>query len=182
MARTETGKVAAMRAQRERQYEERLAAQEDPVWAALMKCEARIQLGLKAFVEAGQALQDIRSRRLYRATHKTFEEYCQDRWGWSASRGRQLIAAAAVGVSVAEALPGVTLPDERAAREVGRIKDPKERADVVRKAAKRGKLTAKAIREAVAPAEAGIGESERPANGPAASVGSICPTCGTRLQ
>ncbi len=31
----------------------------------------------RAFVEAGKALRELRDRRLYRNTHKTFEEYCR---------------------------------------------------------------------------------------------------------
>lgn len=33
----------------------------------------------KAFLSAGQALMELRDRRLYRSTHRTFEEYCRDR-------------------------------------------------------------------------------------------------------
>lgn len=32
----------------------------------------------RAFYEAGKALMEIRDRRLYRSTYKTFEEYCRD--------------------------------------------------------------------------------------------------------
>ena len=31
----------------------------------------------RAFFEAGKALAELRDRRLYRSTHKTFEEYCK---------------------------------------------------------------------------------------------------------
>ena len=34
----------------------------------------------RAFYEAGKALAEIRNRRLYRATHETFEAYCQERF------------------------------------------------------------------------------------------------------
>jgi hypothetical protein len=37
----------------------------------------------RAFYEAGKALMELRDRRLYRSTHKTFEEYCRDRFGHS---------------------------------------------------------------------------------------------------
>ncbi|MBD2451989.1 hypothetical protein H6G76_33720 [Nostoc sp. FACHB-152] len=36
-----------------------------------------------AFYEAGKALMELRDRRLYRSTHKTFEEYCKDRFGFT---------------------------------------------------------------------------------------------------
>ncbi|WP_414519060.1 hypothetical protein [Nostoc sp. PCC 9305] len=40
-----------------------------------------------AFVEAGKALTQLRDRKLYRSTHKTFEEYCRVRpWRWRSHR------------------------------------------------------------------------------------------------
>ncbi|MBE9053230.1 hypothetical protein IQ243_22950 [Nostocales cyanobacterium LEGE 11386] len=50
----------------------------------------------RAFYEAGKALMELRDRRLYRSTHKTFEEYCRDRFGHSRQKSNYLIAAADV--------------------------------------------------------------------------------------
>ncbi|WP_009630469.1 hypothetical protein [Synechocystis sp. PCC 7509] len=50
----------------------------------------------RAFVEAGTALRKLRDRRLYRSTHKTFEEYCSDRFGFSRRHPYRLIDAANV--------------------------------------------------------------------------------------
>lgn len=50
----------------------------------------------RAFFEAGKALTELRDRRLYRSTHKTFEEYCRDRFGHSRQQSNYLIAAANV--------------------------------------------------------------------------------------
>ncbi|MBD2247976.1 hypothetical protein [Nostoc sp. FACHB-888] len=36
----------------------------------------------KAFYLAGKALTELRDRKLYRSTHKTFEEYCRERFGF----------------------------------------------------------------------------------------------------
>ncbi|WP_341531668.1 hypothetical protein WKK05_38800 (plasmid) [Nostoc sp. UHCC 0302] len=36
----------------------------------------------KAFYLAGKALTQLRDRKLYRSTHKTFEEYCRERFGF----------------------------------------------------------------------------------------------------
>jgi len=44
---------------------------------------------------------EIRDSRLYRDTHKTFELYCRDRWGFTKTRANQLIGAAAVSESLA---------------------------------------------------------------------------------
>ncbi|WP_242054147.1 hypothetical protein [Nostoc sp. FACHB-888] len=41
----------------------------------------------RAFFEAGKALMELRERKLYRSTHKTFEEYCRVRpWRWRSHR------------------------------------------------------------------------------------------------
>ncbi len=50
----------------------------------------------RAFVEAGVALRTLRDLRLYRSTHKTFEEYCQDRFGYSRVSAYHKITAAEV--------------------------------------------------------------------------------------
>ncbi|AFZ28444.1 hypothetical protein Cylst_6691 (plasmid) [Cylindrospermum stagnale PCC 7417] len=50
----------------------------------------------RAFYEAGKALRQLRDRKLYRNTHKTFEEYCKDRFSYNRSRSYQLIDAAFV--------------------------------------------------------------------------------------
>ncbi len=63
--------------------------------------EARDRLHLerkveRAFYEAGKALKEIRDRRLYRSTHKTFEEYCLERFGFTRMAACYKIAAAKV--------------------------------------------------------------------------------------
>ncbi len=50
----------------------------------------------RAFYEAGKALKELRDRRLYRSTHKTFEEYCLDRFGMKRAHSYRLIDAALV--------------------------------------------------------------------------------------
>lgn len=50
----------------------------------------------RAFYEAGKALMELRDKRLYRSTHRTFEEYCRDRFGHSRQKSNYLIAAAGV--------------------------------------------------------------------------------------
>ncbi|MHC5862760.1 hypothetical protein [Nostoc sp.] len=50
----------------------------------------------RAVFEAGKALAQLRDRRLYRSTHKTFEDYCRDRFGHSRQKSNYLIAAADV--------------------------------------------------------------------------------------
>lgn len=62
----------------------------------LANCEEVIDKGLRTFVEVGTALLTIRDRRLYRAQHGTFEDYCQGRWGMARQTTNRLIAAAGV--------------------------------------------------------------------------------------
>jgi hypothetical protein len=50
----------------------------------------------RAFYEAGTALRELRDRRLYRSTHKTFEEYCRERFGFARQSANYLIAGADV--------------------------------------------------------------------------------------
>jgi hypothetical protein len=50
----------------------------------------------RAFFEAGKALMELRDRKLYRSTHKTFEDYCQDRFGYSRRQPYHLIEAAVI--------------------------------------------------------------------------------------
>ncbi len=50
----------------------------------------------RAFYEAGSALRELRDRQLYRSTHKSFEEYCCDRFGFKRRHPYQLIDAANV--------------------------------------------------------------------------------------
>ena len=59
----------------------------------------------RAFYEAGKALQSLRDRRLYRSTHKTFEEYCRDRFGFERRHPYRLIDAADVVDNLAQMCP-----------------------------------------------------------------------------
>ncbi|WP_052754567.1 hypothetical protein [Calothrix sp. 336/3] len=59
----------------------------------------------RAFYEAGKALQSLRDRRLYRSTHKNFEEYCRDRFGFERRHPYRLIDAADVVDNLAQMCP-----------------------------------------------------------------------------
>ncbi len=72
--------------------------------------EKIIERGKQTFVEVGNALMEIREKRLYRETHSTFESYTQERWDFSSSRARQLIGAAQIVASLPESVTGVTPP------------------------------------------------------------------------
>ncbi|BAZ33856.1 hypothetical protein NIES4074_63700 (plasmid) [Cylindrospermum sp. NIES-4074] len=55
----------------------------------------------RAFFEAGKALMELRDRRLYRSSHRTFEEYCQERFGYTHRRVNYLIAGSVVFDNIA---------------------------------------------------------------------------------
>ena len=50
----------------------------------------------RAFYEAGRALRELRDRRLYRSTHKSFEEYVQDRFCMKRAHSYRLMEASLV--------------------------------------------------------------------------------------
>lgn len=74
-----------------------------PEAARLVTCEKTIERGINTFVEVGQALAEIRDAKLYRASHKTFEAYCDEKWKFSRQRAYQLIDQAKVVRAVANA-------------------------------------------------------------------------------
>lgn len=81
----------------------------------LERNEDIIDKGMRSFVEVGEALQDIRFRRLWRSTHPTFEDYLKDRWGMGAPYATRLIR----GSEVAKRLPNIQ--NEAQAREMNRV-------------------------------------------------------------
>ncbi len=79
--------------------------------------EERVRGGIKTFHEVGRALAEISHRRLYRGTHRTFEDYCRELWGFHRSLAYRLIAAAEVVDDVSSI--GNTIPaNEAQAREL----------------------------------------------------------------
>jgi hypothetical protein len=56
----------------------------------------KLERGMGTFVEVGNALLRIRDERLYRASHKTFELYCRERWGMSKRHANRLVASTEV--------------------------------------------------------------------------------------
>ena len=72
------------------------------VAAAVIYLERRVE---RAFVEAGKALMELRDRRLYRSTHRTFEEYCRDRFNYSHNAAYLKISAALMCENIQKFLP-----------------------------------------------------------------------------
>ncbi|MBP5974189.1 MAG: hypothetical protein KME46_21590 [Brasilonema angustatum HA4187-MV1] len=109
----------------------------------LRRLEATVERCLKAFWQIGQALREIRDKRLYREYYSTFEEYCMTRWEMSRRSAYQLISAASVYENVrhgAQILPA----NERQARPLVAL-PPEQQREAWAKAvstAPSGKVTA----------------------------------------
>jgi hypothetical protein len=71
---------------------------------ALKQYEKIISKGRKTFIEVGNALVAIQEQRLYRRTHKSFQEYCIDKWEFTARQANRFISASEVVKSVTERL------------------------------------------------------------------------------
>jgi hypothetical protein len=117
----------------------------------LADCEAVIEQGFKTFVSVGNALAEIRDAKLYRLTHGTFEEYCQDKWDMGGIYARRLIAAADV---VDDLMPiGIKIPmSESVARPLTSL-PPEDRRAVWQQAAAtapKGRVTAAHVAAVVA--------------------------------
>ncbi|MEH2394279.1 MAG: hypothetical protein V7K21_22335 [Nostoc sp.] len=86
----------------------------------------------RAFFEAGKALMELRDRRLYRSTHKTFEEYCRDRFGHSRRQSYLLMDAAVVFDNLLEKcdpMDHILPTSERQIRPMSKL-EPQEQQEV----------------------------------------------------
>ena len=91
----------------------------------------RYQLELQveqAFYRAGKALAILRQRRLYRSTHKTFEAYCQDRFGFTRRHSDYLIAGAVVVDNLQQTR---TIPSQNQLNEQNQPEEIKENPNTI---------------------------------------------------
>lgn len=86
--------------------------------------ELLIDGGMQSFVVVGRALAAVRDGRLYRGTHRTFESYVADRWGWTRATAYDYIAASDVQENVR---PVVQLPTLRHARMLSAFSSEQQR-------------------------------------------------------
>lgn len=96
---------------------------------SLARCEEKIEKGMATFVEVGKALAEIRDRKLYRDTHKTFAAYVKERWGKSRNWADVTIQSSAAVASIENAHHGGQKPNERQARELAKAPE-EDRAEV----------------------------------------------------
>jgi hypothetical protein len=105
----------------------------------LKRFEVVIERGIRTFHEVGEALAAVRDRKLYRATHRSFQEYCEQRWNMSRPHAYRLIEAAAIvhemsprgdKASTSLSTPSTSLPTtEKQVRQLARV-PPEARAEV----------------------------------------------------
>lgn len=118
--------------------------------AQLTELEVTIERGLSTFNEVGKSLLTIRKQRLYRESHKTFEDYCQDRWGIQRAHAYRLIESAEVVQNLSPI--GDILPStESQARPLTQL-EPQAQREVWQRAvetAPEGKVTAKHVERTV---------------------------------
>lgn len=118
--------------------------------SALAEHERTIEHGLKSFVEVGVAFAHIRDGRLYRETHRTFEDYVRERWDRGRSYANRLIAAAGI---VQELVPmGTTPTSERVARPLRELPSSEERLTAWKRAEQRaggGRVTERHVQSEV---------------------------------
>lgn len=118
----------------------------------LETCERIIERNLKAFMETGGALMTISEKRLYRATHSTFDAYCRDKWNISRQYAYQLMQAADIAEEVS-AIVDIPAPSNPAqVRPLAKLETTAERQEAWQEAvetAPEGKVTAAHVQAVV---------------------------------
>lgn len=109
--------------------------------------EIIIEKGLGTFYEVGSALLDIRDNKLYRQTHKTFEEYCQVRWDMSKPRAYQLMETVGV-IDNLSTIVDVLPQTESQIRPLTQLEPEAQQIvwEVVQKTSPTGKVTAEHVK------------------------------------
>ena len=118
----------------------------------LFQLEETIRQGLNTFVDVGNALLEIRDKRLYRQEYSTFEEYCREQWNMKQSRAYQFMDSAKVignlqSSTIVELLP----TNEAQARPLTSL-EPEEQVEAWKRvitSTPEGKVTAAVVLKAV---------------------------------
>jgi hypothetical protein len=164
----------------------------------LADLETIVQRNCRVFVQVGNALAEIRFRRLYRATHATFESYCRERWGFKRRTAYAYLDAATVAENVhssAQNPPSLTQARELAVLEPEQQREVAAAVDFsttpVRKlkehvAAQKIKGAASVVENVHSSAQSGDilpSATEEPRPEPVVGVraGDLCQMCRERL-
>ena len=114
----------------------------------LQECEEKIQQHLEGFWETVAAFTKIRELRLWRGKFSSMRQYCEQRWGMTDRRLRQLSDANEIRDSLPTDIADL-ITNERQIRALSGV-EPGAREEVVRQAASQGPVTARSISEAAA--------------------------------
>jgi len=116
----------------------------------LYQLEETIRQGLNTFVDVGNALLEIRDKRLYRQEYSTFEEYFQTVWGMSKMHAYRLMDSAGV-IDNLKSNQLVTFPtNESQARPLASL-EPEEQVEAWKRvitSTPEGKITAAIVLKA----------------------------------
>jgi len=121
----------------------------------LAKQEAVVKEHAENFWPMVAALKAIHDGKLYRATHKTFRDYCLDRWGFDRAHGSRVINASAVYENL-RCLQGGDIPlptTEAQVRPLTRV-SPDKQEEVWREAVEKANgsaVTMKLVEEVATP-------------------------------
>lgn len=116
----------------------------------LYQLEETIRQGLNTFVDVGNALLEIRDKRLYRQEYSTFEEYCREQWNMSRPRAYQLIDAANVVTNLSTIVDKFPIIESQA-RPLASL-EPEEQVEAWKRvitSTPEGKVTASIVLKAV---------------------------------
>src|SRR5579863_6593275 len=80
----------------------------------LTRLEAIISDSLKTFVEVGSALLEIKQRKLYRTSAKTWEIYVREKWQFSGRWADKLLVDASVVITAESIAPGLVTTQQQA--------------------------------------------------------------------
>jgi len=120
---------------------------------ALTQYEQIIRKGLETFFEVGNALVAISNQHLYRSSHDTFEQYCREKWKFTARQANRLMLASGVVENLKSdqmfsSVPAAIPENEAQARALANL-PPKKQVEAAQIVAKKpGKHTAKKFMEA----------------------------------
>ena len=106
----------------------------------------------RAFYEAGKALSTLRARKLYRSTHKTFHDYCKERFGFTKRSAYYLIDSVAIvdNLSKSELIVHFMPTSETQCRPLKSLKPEQQRQAWTKAVEKAGGVpTAKIVKEVV---------------------------------
>ena len=120
--------------------------------------EVQVDKFLDTWIEAGEALEEIQRKKLYKKDlgFDTFQEYCRARWPFGSSRAYQLIAASKFWEEKLKPALSTTCrqkpPTEGVVRKIVRMPSAYQDAvvpEIVKEATKAGRLNSKVINRAL---------------------------------